>query len=589
MKLKTSFFNITVLKKDFTRFAPIWGLYTVFQLLFVLLQWDGEEAAAHFLNSAPDILQMMGMVNFVYAGLCAVMLFGDLFNPRMCNALHAMPLRREGWFATHLISGLLFCIGPNAIGTLVATLMLQQYSYGAFIWFAVMLLQFLFFFSVGVFCVMCAGNRLGAIAMYLLANLLAVLVAWLIITFYQPVLYGIILDADRLAALSPVVSFTDSCYFETEYGKPNGTVFKGFIPEDWWYLFAAAAAGIVLLALALLIYRKRKLESAGDFISAKPAEPVFLVLYTLCAGAVMYVISEVFSGGAQYLFMVIGFAIGFFTGRMLLERKVNVFRKKSLLPFCVLVFAFFGSIALTWLDPIGVTRYVPKTENVAQVQINPYESAYYRMQERSVTLTQEQDIKLISQIHQELVEDRTEKTGLSVPLYLRYKLKDGRTVERQYYLPEDSTYTEQLRPYYSSPEFVLGTTSTGEFLKNLCVLEVYPNLAECPMVSIGISENWIDPEANMKYYSSEFETVTYTLDGRSFAADPLVMGLFEAIEKDCREGNMVQLWEYHRDSANFGNISLTYQVGNRYTDSLGITVYDDCTHTVKYLKSLQAE
>ena len=37
MKLKTSFFNTSVLKKDITRFAPLWGLYTVFMLLVVFL------------------------------------------------------------------------------------------------------------------------------------------------------------------------------------------------------------------------------------------------------------------------------------------------------------------------------------------------------------------------------------------------------------------------------------------------------------------------------------------------------------------------------------------------------------------------
>ena len=39
MKSRTSFFNPTVLKKDITRFAPLWGLYTVFMLLAVFLIW----------------------------------------------------------------------------------------------------------------------------------------------------------------------------------------------------------------------------------------------------------------------------------------------------------------------------------------------------------------------------------------------------------------------------------------------------------------------------------------------------------------------------------------------------------------------
>ena len=166
MKLRTSFFNITALKKDIKRFAPLWGLYTIFQLLFILLLWESEESSARFMNNAPYIMQSMGVLNFAYAGLCALVLFSDLFNSKMCNALHAMPLRREGWYLTHLVAGLSFCIVPNLLGTILASVFLQEYCYGAFLWLAVSVLQFVFFFGVGTFSMMCAGNRLGAAAMY---------------------------------------------------------------------------------------------------------------------------------------------------------------------------------------------------------------------------------------------------------------------------------------------------------------------------------------------------------------------------------------------------------------------------------------
>ena len=73
MKLKTSFFNPTVLKKDITRFAPLWGLYTIFMLLFLFFMWDVERD--RFATMAPSIMQMMGVVNLAYAGIAAIMLF----------------------------------------------------------------------------------------------------------------------------------------------------------------------------------------------------------------------------------------------------------------------------------------------------------------------------------------------------------------------------------------------------------------------------------------------------------------------------------------------------------------------------------
>ena len=124
MKLRTSFFNATVLKKDITRFAPLWGLYTVFMLLVVLAIWGDYTEPARFAGNADEIMVGMGVVNFIYAGLAALCLFGDLFKQRLCNALHAMPLRREGWFLTHCAAGFLFCLGPNALGAVLAAAML---------------------------------------------------------------------------------------------------------------------------------------------------------------------------------------------------------------------------------------------------------------------------------------------------------------------------------------------------------------------------------------------------------------------------------------------------------------------------------
>jgi hypothetical protein len=55
----------------------------------------------------------------VYALVCALTLFGDLFNSRMCNAIHALPLRRESWFCTHALTGLCFSVVPNLVFALL--------------------------------------------------------------------------------------------------------------------------------------------------------------------------------------------------------------------------------------------------------------------------------------------------------------------------------------------------------------------------------------------------------------------------------------------------------------------------------------
>jgi len=590
MKLRTSLFNTTVLKKDITRFAPVWGLYTIFMLLFVFLAWESETLAARFAVNAPVIMCLMGAVNLCYAGLCAVLLFGDLFKSRMCNALHAMPLRREGWFLTHLAAGMLFCIVPNTLGALVAAALLQEYCYLAFLWLGLMVLQYLFFFGVGAFSVMCAGNTLGCVALYGIINFLSMLVFWLVKVFYEPFLFGITLSGDGFMQWCPVVMFCSTRYVDIAYDNMEELAqFKGFVPGAWEYLLVAAGAGLLFLGLAVLIYRKRKLENAGDFMAVKPAKPVFLVIFTLCAGALMYFAANLVSETARYFFMVIGFAVGFFTGRMLLEKKVHVFQKKTFLAFGAFAVAFALSMALTWLDPAGVTKYIPEADQVAQVSISPYATDYY-VQNQGVTLTEQADIEVITQLHGKALRQR--RLHGEMPLNICYKMKNGTVVERQYYLGPGEEW-EVLRSYYSSPMAIFKTEDVDTLLETAYLLEVYSHTTKLPHVGIAINDSVLDVEDFKEKFGEDGECLTYLL-GEEFENSQLVKGLIEAVLADCRAGNMAQLWQFHAEDDSLGFVQLHYFVprgsgssAHTQTRTLEFTIYENCSNTIAYLQQLE--
>ena len=582
MKSRTSFFNTTVLKKDITRFAPVWVLYAIFQVLFVLLLWGDESEPARFAVNATDILTGMGIVNLLYGGLCAFLLFGDLFKSRMCNMLHALPMRREGWFLTHLTSGMLYCLLPNAMGALLAALLLQQYAYAAFLWLAIMTLQYLFFFGVAVFAVMCAGNALGSIAVYGIFNFFAVLAAWLAVHFYEPVLYGVTLSLQDYVNYSPAVAFSTARYFSFEYDNMrSAATFMGFVTEDWFYLCIAAGVGLVLLGLSLLIYRRRNLESAGDLISFRPVAPVFLIIYTLCMGALLFFAAETFSDGLEYVFLLIGLAIGFFTGRMLLEKRVGVFNKRSFAGFGILVGAFVLSIVITLLDPFGITRYVPDAEQVTSVTISPYTSQYY-IENKSCVLTDPADIETITQIHSQKVTDRP--YGGDSVLVIRYRMKNGRIVQRQYPVVITDQDAQQLKSFYSRPETVLGTRDPDTLRRTAERIEIYPQYADTDMTRIYIGNtgsHFPEEIEEMQKFAGENDIVIM----EAFSESETVKGLLDAIVADCQAGNMAQVWDYHTGEA-YCTINLCqYQSGyeTRYWD---IVVYADCENTIAFLKTL---
>lgn len=579
MKLKTSYFNLTVLKKDLTRFSPVWGLYGIFQLLFVLLVWGDENSPVRFAINAADVMPSMGILNFVYAGLCGFLLFGDLFRPRMCNMLHALPLRREGWFLTHLASGLAFCLLPNLAGTLLASLLLERYAYGAFLYLAVMTLQYLFFFGCTVFAAMCAGNALGGMAVYGLFNFLAALAAWLIVTFYEPLLYGVKINTEQIALRSPVFGFTSSQYFDFRYVDNRSAAAFTFFPQDWAYLGWTAAVGIALLAFALWIYRRRDLESAGDLISLKPVAPVFLTLYTLCLGAVMHFVAEAFTNGLQYVFLIIGFAIGFFTGKMLLEKKINVFRLKTAAQFGILVAAFVVSVVLTVADPFGVTRYVPSPENITFVAVSPYASAY-SIENQSCTLTDPEDIARITELHRELLDDRRPDGEENV--YLRYETKAGVVVEREYPVALDSSVAQVLKEYYSTPECIFGTADMEALLRTSQELSFYSHSDSYSSIRLTNGSLYSGEDWEVKFDGQEYSSA------EPFTTSRVARGLMDALMADCLAGNLTQHWRYSDSDYIIGSVTFSYQTGGnayRYKD---ITVYSNCKNTLAFIKDLTA-
>lgn len=578
MKLRTSFFNFSVLRKDITRFSPLWGLYTVAVLVYLLLVWAIGDSTHMRMYNLPHVLSSMAFVNLLYAGINAMMLFGDLYKSRLCNALHAMPLRREGWFLTHMVSGLLFCIVPNLLGALIGAALLGQHAYGAGLWLGLMVLEYLVFFGIGVFSAMCAGTKLGMAAIYCLINFLAVLAAWLVSTFYEPLLYGVSVDMSSIYRFSPVFILTDTPFLETEYLRYYEKTILQQIPWDSWLTLGLwAIGGIVFSGLALLLYRKRNLERAGDLITFRPAGFVFLVLYTLCVAAVLFFITSEITGPLGYLFLFIGLGVGFFTGRMLMEKRVQVFRGKNFLSFGILVAAFALTMVLSVLDPLGITRYVPRAEQVESIHISPYYGNYYTETD-SCELTQEADIHEILSVHEQALDLRFTPSVPDEHVRIRYTLKNGRTVTRHYDIPFDGPARETLQEIYSRPEYVLGNRDMDLLLKRLSTIDFYPYNNDHPYIQI--SRAGADTELLDKF--GDETVLQYPAEGSLDQSD-VAVGLLKAILADCEAGKLSQ--HNHRDNP-VGYLNMEWASS---TAPLSITVYTISENTLAYLAQLQKQ
>ena len=558
MKLRTSYFNIHVLKKNLTRFAPVWILYAVAEVLGVLAL-GGEESGWY----AREIMNLMGPVAIFHCGYALVVaacLFGDLFDSRLCNGLHAMPMRREGWLITGLVSGFLFALIPAVVGGGFAAVLMGQYAWVALIWQITSLLQFFFFFGLAVFSAMCAGKRLGMIAIYGILNFLPLLIYLVATTVYEPMLYGVVITNDWFNLFSPLVKIASHTYLDGSYDKILGFVFLGWHMREWYYLWSCTGIGVVLYGLGFLLYRKRHLETAGDFLSFRIAKVFFLIAYTFVLGTFLYYFAELFGLDSNYLFLAVGMLIGYFTGWMLLERTVKIFTKKVLIGFAAFALLFGGSLGLTYVDPLGVQTYIPKADKIESVSLYPTGSSYIYTMQRDYSgwyITDPAEIAQVQQLHGMMINAPHNKPGETVVIDVTYRLKNGVAVYRSYEVLAEDILAEELTGFLSDVRAIFHTNNWEELTENVQEVWVY-------MDSGGYEYEILEPAQQQ--------------------------ALLEAIRLDAEAGTMAQPNNLHRYEDTIASVNVCWWQqmkdgeGTRWETA---RVFADCVNTRAFLESLE--
>ena len=545
MKSRTSSFNLTVLKKDITRFAPSWILYCVGLLVTFLVCFSTEstDTSAYALGWT---VQAMAIVSFVYALINAQLLFGDLFQSRMANALHALPLRRESWFGIHTVAGLLFAFVPNLLMALCMVPFSGSIPAMPWLWLVWSMGTYVFFFGLAMLCAMSVGSRFAMAVVYGIANFGSLLVCWLYDTVYLPLLYGLTLDFDAFLRFSPVSYGTVYYpYHISATGYPSQIREFTLMPENLTYLAVITVIGVIFGVLALVMYRKRHLEAAGDFISAPWLKPVFLMLYTVAMGVIFQFVLGLFSS-TEWLYLIIGLLVGFFTGQMLLMRTTRIFVKETFIGAGIVVAVTVVSLIITSVDPLGITRWVPTAEEVAKAEVS--------ISSNNLTADSGQDLQLLLDFHQTALDNRDEPSTVNVAYgtTITYTLKDGSTVERYYVVPNLGTAYKVIEPMLHRPEVILG--------------QLY--------------ENWEDVYTIVEV-SDSADKAPRTLtkaDWESF---------MEAAVKDCNEGNLIQNGQAHQEVSRHYSLYFHWEIrngGNIEYYNVHIQIYPESTHIREWLR-----
>ena len=560
MQFGTSYFNKTLFAKHFARFWPIWGLYgliwTVCLPLGILAGsrsgWMAADARVLPLNylDTTGWFSAATLLAAVFGLLAAMAVFSYLYSARSVSLFHALPLRREGLFLTSYLAGLGFLILPNLAVFLLA--LAAEAACGAvvfsslFTWLVVSSLLGLFFYSFAVFCAMFTGHILALPAFYVVLNGLAAGLAVLFGQMAHEFLFGFDGAAWLTAVaswLSPVLRLS-ACrvvYPTVTDAAGNSVTDEGAAYfSGLGYVALYALVGVVLAAVALAVYRRRQLETAGDVVSVSWVRPVFKYGVAFCAavalGETLYsLFSALLPRGAWglLLMLLLWGAAGYFVAEMLLRKKFWVFRG-SWKGCVVLLCCLTAAMCLMEFDVTGFERRVPDPARVQSVSLDAGSTAPYDdANGRTLTLETPEELAAVTELHRAIVArkaaiegaepDYTYEQldgGLEVEtsgqawVQLRYTLTNGSVVTRSYRIPltqealdDPDTPAARLDALLNAPgqaeKAYFGAMAEGDYLISAVVTQPYYDeegayyYDEKPVDSAGLEELWSAVQADL--------------------------------------------------------------------------------------------
>jgi len=217
----------------------------------------------------------------------------------------------------------------------------------------------------------------------------------------------------------------------------------------------------VFYAFAFVLYSKRKLEMYGEVIAFRGLKPVFIGIISVIFSMVGYAyFGEVFRENNIFYLIPLGL-LGTVIAWMISRKSISP--KGILRPVTTYTVITLCLIGIVKFDLSGFERRIPDAEDVEWVNIiDVYDSDYDYMwiageniefTKKGEMDTRFRDSKGISDViamHRYAVENRQESDNY-VAIPIMYKLKNGRTLIRQYrYNYERDAVV--LKPVYDSPE-----------------------------------------------------------------------------------------------------------------------------------------
>ena len=547
MRSTTSYFNGALYRKTLARFWPLWTGYGVIWLFFIPLNMLNTYFS-RYMNRDPQQRLLIRAVNLpematfglylaaFFAILCAMAVFGYLYNSRSSCWFHALPTRREALFTTQYLAGLSFLLLPQAavavLTAIIELAFLPMEHWGAamsalLMWLLGQSGVCLFFFSFAAFCAMFTGHILALPAFYCIFNVLADVIYTLLDGLFHEFFYGYAGSAGTAQIVE---------YLTPAYALKDALVLLGSNEEGQRFrspgtVAVYAAVGVALALVSLYVYRRRHAETAGDVVAIPLVRPLFKYGVSFCSGLCLGMFSAMFFGWTDGMAVLIASilvwtVIGCFAAEMLLKKSFRVFKawRGAAVMAAVMLLLCLGCT----MDLFGVETRVPQTDGVESLKVTldlgyPGDSG----SSYSAVLTEPENIQKFIDLHRAIVADRDRldessgsyQTGDEYTyLHLHYTLKGGSTLNRYY----DSfpVYQEDIDQEGSVTNLVKGLYKDRELVSDAYGFENFLEKGR-------LTGAWLDRVNNAK---GEMEYNIYV--------DDYAQELWDAVQQDFAEGTV---------------------------------------------------
>ena len=513
MKSKISFFNAGIFKSMLKRFWPLWTVYFAVWFmslplpsLVARLQGIKESAVAVVTSAMRTSVEVSIFSGFVMGILAAMAVFSFLYNARSCGMVASTPVRREAVFCSAYLAGALPVIAANLLIAVLNWLFtLSSGIEGSCIFkmnailFAVNSMEFLIFFSIAAFIAMLTANIVTLPVLYIIFNFVFLGMEYVVRMLYGMFVFGYSeLPVCVLGFMSPLIYLFDRIGLNVHISAAGATVSM----TNWSVLLGYIIAAVVLSVAALLLYRKRRMESAGDVIAVKSLRPVFKFCVTVCAalcfGLLFFVIiCALFTSLSMYMLvlsagLIIGSFIGYFGSEMLLKKSFHVFRGSGKgFVITVILCIVFAFVCVT--DLFDLSSQLPDADDIEMIACGSYD------------VTERSDIEAMLKVNKAIIADRDKYEDLDDTelenigyVSFKYKLKDGHYVNRGYTVLVDDNY----KAYYAALGSVniVKTCFTPEV--PVTVQNVYNASFEYPSDTGELNSIALTPEQAVDFYEN---------------------------------------------------------------------------------------